>query len=168
MSSLWADERLYYPLEVEPYTPAHHFEGGKADPAFRTKPRIALELVQAARERATPFRAVVADIFYGEHWGFREALEKEEVPYVLALGPSHAWWHRAGEPGSVEEVAQASSWGEPDEPGDWVMLERAFRDGRTEEWWALEAERGPYGPEKPKRLVVATSDPANLPGLTTW
>ena len=43
VSSLWADERLYYPLEVEPYTPpAHHFEGGKSNPRFRTKPQIAL------------------------------------------------------------------------------------------------------------------------------
>lgn len=31
VSSLWADERLYYPLEIEPYTPAHHFEGGEGD-----------------------------------------------------------------------------------------------------------------------------------------
>ena len=168
VSSLWADERIYYPLEVEPYTPAHHFKGAKADPAFRTKPRIAFELVEAALERGIPFRAVVADIFYGEHRGFREALEKGEVPYVLALGPSHAWWHRVAEPGSVEEVARASGWEGSDEPGDWVRLERTFRDGRTEEWWALEVERGPYGPEKRKRLVVATTDPANLPGLTTW
>ncbi len=168
VSSLWADERIYYPLEVEPYTPAHHFGGGKADPGFRTKPKIALELVEAALETGLPFRAVVADIFYGEHRGFRETLERKEVPYVLALGPSHAWWHRPAEPGSVEEVALASPWSGPDEPGEWTRLERTFRDGRTEEWWALEAERGPYGPEKPKRLVVATTDPANLPGLTTW
>jgi hypothetical protein len=168
VSSLWADERVYYPLEVEPYTPAHHFEGGKAAPGFRTKPRIALELVEAALETGLPFRAVVADIFYGEHRGFREALEKGGVPYVLALGPSHAWWHRVGEPGSVEEVARASGWEGTDEPGEWVRLERAFRDGRTEEWWALEAERGPYGPEKDKRLVVATTDPAGLPERTTW
>src|SRR5918997_1832447 len=45
VSSLWADERVYCPLEVEPYTPAHWFAQGKADPAFRTKPQIALELV---------------------------------------------------------------------------------------------------------------------------
>ena len=32
VSSLWADERVYYPLEVEPYTPAHHFERGKGAP----------------------------------------------------------------------------------------------------------------------------------------
>ncbi len=168
VSSLWADERIYYPLEVEPYTPAHHFEGGKADLAFRTKPRIALELVEAALEAGLPFRAVVADIFYGEHRGFRGALEKKGVPYVLALGPSHSWWHRVGEPGAVEEVARASSWGGPDEPGGWVRLERTFRDGRAEEWWALEAQRGPYGPEKRKRLVVATTDPAGLPERTTW
>lgn len=167
VNSLWADERLYYPLAVEPYTPAHHFELGKADPAFRTKPKIALELVRAALGAGLPFRAVVADIFYGEHRGFREALEREGVPYVVALGPSHAWWHRIGEPGSVEEVARASRWGGPEEPGGWTKLERTFRDGRTEEWWALEAERGPYGPETGKRLVVATTDPEVLPERTT-
>ncbi len=39
VSSLWADGQVYYPLEVEPYTPAHWFAGGKDDPAFRTKPQ---------------------------------------------------------------------------------------------------------------------------------
>ena len=51
VSSLWADERVYYPLAVEPYTPAQWFAVGKADPAFRTKPQIALELVDQARAR---------------------------------------------------------------------------------------------------------------------
>ena len=48
VSSLWADERVYYPLEVEPYTPAYWFAQGKADPAFRTKPQLALTLVERA------------------------------------------------------------------------------------------------------------------------
>jgi hypothetical protein len=25
VSSLWADERVYYPVDFEPYTPSHHF-----------------------------------------------------------------------------------------------------------------------------------------------
>ncbi len=83
VSSLWVDERAYYPLEVEPYTPAHHFEGGKADPEFRTKPRIALELVERAVEMNITFRAVVGDILYGEHRKFKEGLEDREIPYVL-------------------------------------------------------------------------------------
>jgi SRSO17 transposase len=41
VTSLWADEGVYYPLEVEPYTPAHHFQGGKNDPKFRTKLKLA-------------------------------------------------------------------------------------------------------------------------------
>ena len=37
---------MYYPLAVEPYTPNHHFEGGKNDPEFRTKLKIAQRLVE--------------------------------------------------------------------------------------------------------------------------
>jgi SRSO17 transposase len=58
--------RVYYPVDVEPYTPAHHFEKGEDDPAFRTKLKIALELVDRAHTQGIPFRAVVADNFYGE------------------------------------------------------------------------------------------------------
>ncbi len=90
VSSLWVDERLYYPIEVEPYTPAHHFEGGKADPAFHTKPQIALQLVERATAMGLPFRAVVGDILYGEHRKFKEGLENRKIPYVLSLKPSHA------------------------------------------------------------------------------
>ena len=88
VSSLYAEERLYYPLEVEPYTPAHHFEGGKRDPAFRTKPHIALQLVERAIEMDLPFRAVVGDILYGEHREFRRALQSRGIAYVLAVKPS--------------------------------------------------------------------------------
>jgi SRSO17 transposase len=38
VSSLWADERVYYPLEVEPCIPAHHFEGGKKIPVSVPSP----------------------------------------------------------------------------------------------------------------------------------
>jgi SRSO17 transposase len=92
VSSVYAHERLYYPLEeVEPYTPAHHFEGGKEDPEFRTKPQIALQLVERAIEMDLPFRAVVGDILYAEHRDeFRRALSLQSrgIPYVLAVKPS--------------------------------------------------------------------------------
>jgi len=35
LTSLWADERVYYPLETEPYTPESSFPKGKNDPHFR-------------------------------------------------------------------------------------------------------------------------------------
>ena len=168
VSSMYADERLYYPIEVNPYTPAHYFEGGKADPEFRTKPQIALELVERAVEMGLPFRAVVGDILYGEHRKFKEGLEQKGIPYVLSLKPSHAWWHPMEEVGWVEGVAQAAYWGGPDDPGEWVELERRFRDGHTEAWWALEAECRAFSAEKRRRLVVATADPATLPSRSSW
>jgi hypothetical protein len=68
----------------------------------------------------------------------------------------------------VEEIAQVAPWDGPDDPGEWVKLSRSFSDGHTEEWWALEAECRPFGKEKQRRLVVATTDPAKHPDLTTW
>ena len=170
VSSLYADERLYYPLAVEPYTPEHHFEGGKKDPEFRTKLQIAWELVEQALKMELPFRAVVADSLYGENTDFCETLLEANIPFVMALGPSHAWWAPPERVGNVWEaalVSTVSSWGGPDQPGDWVGLERSFRDGRVQQWWALEAEGGPYGPERSERLVVVTTDPATLPERST-
>jgi hypothetical protein len=110
----------------------------------------------------------MADSFYGEDEDFRSSLEGLKVGYVLALKPSHAWWHRVGEVGWVEGVALSAHWGGPEDPGEWVELERRFKDVHEEVWWALEAECAPYGPEKASRLVIATTDPASLPHLTSW
>jgi hypothetical protein len=168
VTSLWADEHLYYPLHVEPYTPAHHFPRGKADPAFRTKLVIGVELVRRAVEAGIPFRAVVADSFYGEDHGFQRGMRELGVGSVLALKPSHAWWHPIGTIGSLQEAAESASWNGPTQPGDWARVERSFRDGQTETWWALEVEIGPYGPEQAHRAIVATTDPATLPERTSW
>jgi SRSO17 transposase len=151
VTSLWTNEKLYWPVDFEPYTPAHHFEGGKQDPKFRTKLKIAAQLVEQAVEEGIPFRAVVADSFYGEDEDFKRSLEELEVGYVLALKPSHAWWHKIGEIGSPYEAALAAgeAWEDKRHPGDWVKVIRRFRDGRERAWWALEVDVGPYGPHRP-------------------
>ena len=168
VGALWADERVYYPVDVQPYTPAHWFARGKSDPAFRTKPQIALALVVQAVAADLPFRAVVADCFYGEHDAFRLGLHTRGIDYVLALQPSHAWWHPISTLGSLWEIADAAVWQDADAPGDWTAVKRTFRDGHCETWWALEVIAGPYGPEKPTRAVVATTDPLTLPEGSTW
>jgi hypothetical protein len=168
VSSLWADESVYYPLAVEPYTPERWFAAGKADPAFRTKPQIALDLVDQALAQSWPFRAVVADCLYGEHHGFTRGLTQRRVPYVVAIKPSHAWWAPVEASGAVWEVAAAGGWVSPEQPGAWVPVERTFRDGHTTTWWGLEGDAGPYGPHRPRRLVIATVDPATLPEPATW
>ena len=139
VSSLWSDEKVYYPQEVEPYTPAHHFEGGKADPAFRTKLKIALELAERSVEAGLPFRAVVADSFYGEDEEFKMGLDDLGAGYVLSLKRSHCWWHREDDIGALWEAAEAAGWRDENESGQWVKVLRVFQDGHQEDWWAAGA-----------------------------
>jgi hypothetical protein len=168
VSSLWADERVYYPIDVEPYTPALYFREGKKDPAFRTKLKIALQLVQRAIQDGMPFRAVVADSLYGEDRGFRSGLRELKQPYVLALKPSHAWWHPEDVAGTLQDVAHEAGWVSAERPGSWVRITRTFRDGNTQDWWAVEIAAGPYGPAKQERAIMATTDPQTLPDTSTW
>lgn len=168
VTTLWADERVYYPLQAEPYTPACRLPRGKNDPAFRTKPQIAVALVDAALSAGITFRAVVADCFYAENGTFEGALAAAGLPYVLGLKPSHGVWAPVEAVHTPEEAARELRWGGPEAPGDWTQVVRRFRDGHAETWWAADLGLGPYGPDKPTRVVVATTDPATLPSLTTW
>jgi SRSO17 transposase len=178
VTSLYADEHLYYPLEVEPYTPSRWFEKGKQDTAFRTKPQIALELVQREVKEGLPFRAVVADCFYGENDVFVSGLQSLEqnagvstggpIGFVLSLKRSHCWWHEEGEVGSLLEAARLASWNGASKEGDWQPTVRTFADGHKETWYALEVKTKAYHPEKSVRAVVATTDPALLPEANTW
>ncbi len=115
-----------------------------------------------------PFRAVVADSFYGEDRGVKRGLRELGVGYVLALKPSHEWWHPIRAIGSFQEAARAGRWKSEERPGKWVKVTRTFRDGSSQQWWALEVITGPYGPQKQERVVIATTDPITLPDLTTF
>jgi DDE superfamily endonuclease len=170
VSSLWADERTYWPVHVVPYTPASRLPKGKRDPGFWTKPQQAAALVQAARQAGISFRAVVADCFYGDNTGFIEALSAAKVAFVLAVKPRKGAWAPAEEVHTPQEAARQLAWKHPKEPGDWTKVIRRFRDGHTETWWAADARlpAAGWGPDRRLRLVVATTDPVRLPKLTTW
>ena len=168
VSTLWADERLYYPLHVQPYTPAERLPRGKKDPAFRTKPQIAMELVDRALSMGLAFRAVVGDCVYGESVHLEGALWEAGLPYVLALRPSRGTWAPEDAAHTPEEAARELRWRGPDDPGDWTAVTRRFRDGHTERWWAAELSLGGSGGSNLTRLIVATNDPAALPRESTW
>ncbi len=70
--------------------------------------------------------------------------------------------------GTLQEVAHEAGWVSPEQPGKWVRITRIFRDGSTQDWWALEIMAGPYGPTKTERAIVATTDPESLPDPSTW
>jgi hypothetical protein len=168
VTSLWADERCYWPVHAVPYTPASRLAAGKRDPGFRTKPQLAVELVEAAHQAGIRFRAVVADCFYGDNPGFTDALVTAKVPFVLALKPRKGTWAPVDAAHTPTEAAGELDWQGPRKPGRWRRIQRRFRDGHTETWWAADAQLGGWGPERRLRLVVATTDPAKLPGHSSW
>src|SRR6266567_4735417 len=153
VTTLRADERVYYPVHAVPYTPAKYFAKGKNDPAFRTKLAIGAGLAVQAREAGFAFRAVVAEA---------------GLPFVMALRPRRGIWARAADAHTPVDAARALAWGGPEDPGDWPPVVRTFRDGHAETWQAAEATLGGWGPDGVRRLVIATADPAILPDKATW
>ena len=167
VTSLWADARVYSPLHVAPYTPARRLPRGEADPAFRTKPQLAVQPVAAAGAAGVPFRAVVADSFYGDSLAFEEGLWAAGLPFVLARKPKKGHWAPVDDAHTPVEAARAVPWHGPRRPGGWTRIGRRFRDGRGATWWAADARLAGYGPDRRTRLVVATTDPATLPARST-
>jgi SRSO17 transposase len=110
VSSLWADERIYYLLHVTAYTPADKFPLGKQDPNFRTKPEIAMTLIDQALDAGLNFRAIVADCFYGEHRELVKELLASDIAYVLAIKASKAIRAPADKNHTPQEAAQSLEW----------------------------------------------------------
>jgi DDE superfamily endonuclease len=168
VTTVWADERLYYPVDALPYTPAKHFAKGKNDPGFQTKLAIGADLAIRARAAGFTFRAVAADSAYGDQDGFRGELAEAGLPFVMALKPRRGIWAYGPDAHTPVDAARALAWDGPEDPGDWQEVTRTFRDGRTQTWWAADARLGWWGPDGTTRLVVATADPGTLPDKATW
>ena len=68
---------------------------------FQTKSEIALEQIQRARQRGIPEGVVLADAGYGNDTGFRMALTKMELTYVMGVQSSVTVWKSGEEPAPV-------------------------------------------------------------------
>jgi SRSO17 transposase len=168
VTTVWADERVYYPVHAQPYCPAGRLPGGKNDPAFHTKWQIAADLAVRAADDGFAFRAVAADCAYGDIDNFRVEPRRAGLPFVVAVRPEHGTWAHGADAYTPRDAARALAWDGPDDPGDWTPVTRRFRDGHTQTWWAADTRLGAWSPDGATRLVVATTDPATLPEEATW
>ncbi|GIG91108.1 IS701 family transposase [Plantactinospora endophytica] len=168
VSTMWADERLYYPLHAEPYTPASRFAKKRADPDFRTKLQIAADLVAKARAAGVACRAVVADCFYCDHDDLtrRTAYQRLGLCHGPQARPRHLAVRCRGLHPEGRRPGRAMEWSRRSRR--LAPVERRFRDGRTGTWWATDAQLGWWGSDGRTRLVVATTDPETLPDKATW
>ena len=143
-------------------------KGGAIRPSRRSSSSPRSLVQQAQRLERSPF---------GRWWPIPSTARTAALPRVsrthgsatcLALEPSHSWWHPVDAVGAFGKRRNRRDGGMPCIRGEWQCVERHFQDGHVETWWALEVVAGPDGPAKPRRAVVATTDPATLPDLSTW
>jgi hypothetical protein len=169
VTSLWADERVYYPVDVEPYTPAHHFEKGKKDPQFRTKRQRSPWSWCAGRCKPI-FR-------FGRWWRTRSmariavssrGCEPWEWAMCWPSNPRMRGGIRSERSARSRRPRRRPAGRVPSDLAAFVKVTRTFRDGSSQDGWALEVITGPYGPHKQERVVIATTDPVTLPDLTTF
>ena len=156
-----------------PYTLASRLPGGERDPRFKTKPQLAVELVRAAQQAGIRFRTVVADCCYGDNPGFTNALVAAKVPFVLALKPRKGTWAPAEQ--APRQSRPPASWAGTARTGlagggasSGASVTGTPRLGGRRMRNSADAQLGGWGPERRLRLVVATTDPARLPGHSSW
>ncbi len=86
------DRRLYMPKEWIDDKERCKKAGVPEDITFKTKPEMALEMIQKATESKMPYAWVTGDCVYGDYTNIRLWLEENRKNYVLNVsGKSYVW-----------------------------------------------------------------------------
>jgi SRSO17 transposase len=105
------DRALYLPKDWAEDSQRRAEAGVPEAVAFRTKPQLALELIERALDAAVPAKWVVADEVYGSDGKLRRALEARDQAYVLAVKSNEkpTTWPPYAPPGQVAVAAVAAA-----------------------------------------------------------
>ena len=114
VTSLWADERVYYPLHVRPYTPAARLPEGQARPGVPDQAAAGRRAGrQAARRPGSPSARSWPTASTATTPASRRRSADAGLPYVLALKPRKGTWAPAEAAHTPEEAARAARLGRP-------------------------------------------------------
>ncbi len=139
-------DSITFPLLFRLFKPEKCLKEGDS---YRSKPALAIELIQELQARGFHFNVVLADRLYGESGPFIEALLKMKRPFVLALRDNHGVWMGPG-----QRIRYTR----------WKAFERLFSDGSSPTRYSCE---GIFGKRGSIRYCYLTTDPATLPAATT-
>jgi len=166
------DRALYLPKGWAADPERRAEAGVPAAVEFRTKPQLALEMIERALEAGVPAKWVVADEVYGSDGKLGRALEARDQAYVLAVKSNEkpTTWPPYAPPGQVAVSAVAAAleptgWqrlscgdgaqGERIYDWAWVPLRPALRDGWVH---ALLVRRHPTAPDELAYYLVYAPD----------
>jgi SRSO17 transposase len=139
-------DSVTFPLLVQVFTPDRRL---KPTDTYRTKPRIASDLVRHLVRDGFAIDRVLADALIGERGAFLETLYELGIPYGVAIRQNHGMW-----------LPRTDHIRSP----RWRRWERVFSDGSMETRSMREVV---YGRRRAIRFYHRTSDPTKLPAATT-
>ena len=140
-------DTVTFPLACRIYKPQRRLKPGDV---YKSKPQLAVELIQELAAQGFHFSVVLADSRYGESYDFISALHRLGLPYVVAIRSNHIVWTFPG-----ERVRQTR----------WRPFDRVNALGTSERRYRCEFV---FGKRTPTRYFVLTTDPVHLPPETTW
>jgi SRSO17 transposase len=131
------DRVLYLPKDWAADAARRKKAGVPKDIEFVTKLVLAKRLVERAVAAGVPARWVTADAVYGSDYGFRSALEKQGLGYVLGVRTDHAVWAGFRQ----------------------VRAKALLAEVPTDAWWRLSCGDGAKGPRLYDWALLPTSAP---------
>jgi SRSO17 transposase len=140
-------DHITFPLLFKAYKPHTRL---LPEDTYKTKPELAVEIIEELEHWGFQFDVVLADCVYGESYTFLSALEKRHLKYVLAIRSNHGVWLPAG-----SRVRETS----------WRPFERTFCNGEQQTRYIREIV---FGWRRSVRFYLITIDPRTLPKDGTW
>lgn len=136
-----------FPLTFRFFKPRSRLKAGDV---YKSKPLLAVELLEELCRRGFRVGVVLADSLYGESGDVTRALYRLKLPYVVAIRSNHPVWTFPGERKRSTR---------------WRPFDRIFADGTTERRFLREIV---FGRRTPVRYYQLTTDPVRQPEETTW
>lgn len=135
------------PLVFEVFKPLKRLKDGDC---YRSKPQLAVQMIQALQRQGLQFEVVLADSLYGESGDFIEALTVLGLRYVVAIRENHGVWLGSG------QRVRATRW---------RRFDRLFSNGEHEERFIREII---FGRRHDIRYYQITTDTQEQPPESTW
>ena len=138
---------MTFPLGFEVFKPRKRLH---AEDQYKTKPQIAIELIQALQQQGFRFAVVLADSLYGESGEFIAALQRLALQFVVAIRENH---------GVLMVPGQRLRY------TTWSPFDRVFSTGDTEPRYIREMI---FGHRRAMRYYQITTDVDEQPPESTW
>ncbi|MBD0345400.1 MAG: IS701 family transposase [Coleofasciculus sp. Co-bin14] len=140
-------EGITFPLIFKIFKPKSRLQ---EKDIYKTKPRLAIEIIHELIAMGFKLRLVLADSLYGESGDFIEALNQHQLQFVVAIRSNHGVWMPQG-----WRVRYTR----------WKKFERIFSNGNTQVRYIREIV---FGKRRHLRYWQITTDPVELPENCTW